>query len=502
MSKKLVSVFVLVFFFSLFRIAFASLSINEVMYDLSGSDSTGGKSREWIEIYNSDSTDISVDASKWRIYDGSANRTINNQTDFSIPANSYIIFAGDKDTFLADNPSFLGTVYDTGITSLNNTGATLKIIDQDGNALDTVTYTSTQGGAGDGNSLQLVSGSWVGATPTPGLANETISIPPPPDPGVGGLPAGGYASTSTTDTKSKTTEQKIKTQITTKTLNFVGIPLSLQATTTGHSGEELSSGKYFWNFGDGDSREMNLTETQPFIHTYFYPGDYLVSLDYYQNYYSNNPTPDTTSQITIKIIPTDISISKVGDEKDFFIELTNNTNYNADISNWILTSDQKSFTMPRNTIIQPKNKIIISPKITYFSISDKDSLKLMTPQRNIVYSLLPTVTPVVITDVGSGASAKMSTEPVVSISEPKVEPTPVSTVSEKTTASDNLDESATLLQSETGISNNSNTAIIFTISIVFIGVLAYLAYFIRRKKISVENISSESSGKDFEILDE
>jgi hypothetical protein len=55
-------------------------------------------------------SDVAIDASKWRIYDGSENRTINDQTDFTIPADSYVILAGDKDTFLADNPNFSGMV--------------------------------------------------------------------------------------------------------------------------------------------------------------------------------------------------------------------------------------------------------------------------------------------------------------------------------------------------------------------------------------------------------
>jgi len=100
---------------------------------------------------------------------------MNDQEDFTIPANSYVIFAGDKNTFLADNSSFTGTVYDTGFTGLNNTGATLKILDQDGNAVDSVTYTSGEGGAGDENSLQLVNGAWAAAAPTPGQAKSNNS---------------------------------------------------------------------------------------------------------------------------------------------------------------------------------------------------------------------------------------------------------------------------------------------------------------------------------------
>ncbi|MDR3519829.1 MAG: lamin tail domain-containing protein [Candidatus Pacebacteria bacterium] len=399
MSKKLILVFVCVVFFSSFHVAFASLTINEIMYDLSGSDSVNGKSREWIEIYNSDSSDVSVDASKWRIYDGGENRTINGGTDFSVPANSYVIFAGDKDTFLADNPNFSGTVYDTGITSLNNTGATLKILDQDGNVVDAVTYTSSEGGAGDGNSLQLIDGTWVGATPTPGAvnvasSNDTSSSDNSTVVVSGGLPANVYNANSgnqntvtQNQSQNKTSEtSQIQCKISSKNIGFVGLPVLLQATAFGISGEKLYFGKYFWNFGDGDSKDVNLTDTAPLTHTYFYPGNYVVSLDYYQNYYSGISAPDASSQITIKIIPTDISISNVGNDKDFFVELTNNTDYNADISNWVLTSDQKKFTFPQDTIIISKQKMTLSPKITNFSMADENSLKLNTPEGNTIFA--------------------------------------------------------------------------------------------------------------------
>src|SRR3989344_8568879 len=101
MAKKVALFFITLVFFSSCQVAFASLTITEIMYDLSGSDSTSSKSREWIEVYNSGSV-LQVDASKWRAYDGAGNRTINGGGDFTIAAGGYIIFAGGKDTFLHD----------------------------------------------------------------------------------------------------------------------------------------------------------------------------------------------------------------------------------------------------------------------------------------------------------------------------------------------------------------------------------------------------------------
>ncbi len=501
MSKKLILVFAGVIFFFSYHLVFASLSIDEIMYDLSGSDSTNSKSGEWVEVYNPDGSAVSVDASKWRIYDGSANRTINDETDFSIPANSYVVFAGDKDTFLADNPNFSGTVYDTGITSLNNNGATLKILDQDGNVVDSVTYTSSEGGAGDGNSLQLINGSWVGATPTPGVANvsaNTVVSSTSSDAVVGGgLPANNVVNNSSSPTvTSATTSQNqaespnIKTKIIGQVINFVGIPVSFNATTTGYGGEKIFFGKYFWNFGDGDSKEIDLTNSKTFSHTFYYTGDYVVSLDYYENYYSGNLIPDATDQIDVKIIPADISISNVGDSRDFFVELTNNTSYSADISGWILSSTQKSFVFPKNTIVASKDKITLSPKITNFSIADENTLKLSDSQGNIIFDYLsPPTVPIMTatvdkpTDVGR---LEASRRPTSGMDIPAVNSL-----------------TAKALQNDVENSNNPTPSfslrkiLIFITSFVLIGASAYAVYFIRRKKVA-----PKEDGSDFEILDE
>ena len=72
-----------------------------------------------------------------------------------------------------------------------------------------------------------------------------------------------------------------------------------------------------------------------------------------------------------------------GGRKRLFVELSNNAGYDTDISNWILASDNKSFTIPRNRLLLQK-KITLSPKITGFSILDKNTLKLMTMQGVLV----------------------------------------------------------------------------------------------------------------------
>jgi len=481
MHKKLFLVLFSVIFFSSFHLVFASLSINEIMYDLSGSDSIGGKSREWIEVFNS-GNDIAIDASKWRIYDGSANRTINGEVDFSIPAGSYVIFVGDKDTFLVDHVGFSGLIYDTGMTSLNNTGATLKILDQDGNTVDSVTYTSGGGGAGDGNSLQKIGGNWISAVSTLGVINETITLP--------------IVSTTNDNNNNSNTpvsggsgvrvvidESKIQTQIVGKTFGFVGVPFSLQAETLGHQSEKMFYGKYFWNFGDGDSKQIKLPDSQPVFHTYFYPGEYTISLDYYTSFYSD--IPDASDQIVVKVVEANVSISKVGDGQDFFVELTNNTDYNVDLSNWILASVERSFIIPRNTILGPKKSLIISGRVSTLTFEDKNTLKLLTPQREVAFDYI---------------SANVSTRTIIKnvpVIKDTIGKTPIQdeNFADLKISSGNLE--ANTLDSEAMDSGEfSVLPVIPMVALVLVGAGASAVYFIRKKKTGIE------VGSDFEILDE
>ncbi len=507
MSKKVIFLFFFLILFSSHNVAHANLTINEVMYDLSGADSTNSKSREWIEVYNGDTNDITVDASKWRIYDGSANRTINGEVSFSISANSYVIFAGDKDTFLSDNPGFGGVVYDTGITSLNNTGATIKLLDQDGNTADLFTYTSSLGGAGDGNSLQKISGSWVGNLPTPGAANQSSTASSYTTPSGGAALVNSNTNnnvsttqTTTTETKAKPVEESpIKAKIIAKNIVFVGTPLLFQATAFGHNKEKLFYGKYFWNFGDGDSKEMQANNTDnggKFPHTYFFPGDYIVTLEYYMNSYAD--TPDASDKMIIKVVGSDIVISAVGDEKDFFVQLTNNTDYDADLSNWVLSSRSNYFTFPKNTIINSKNKIIISSHVTHFSPSDEYTLKLMTPQRETVFDYWGSVAPIKVVESNAEPSAEKVTrnEAPAKLSVNKegssAQKDSAITVELPTVPVEDLSAAT----SESEIVKSKSFPYTPAIAFLFIGASAGAAYFVRRKGVTLK------AGDDFKILDE
>lgn len=370
MFKKIILIlFSFIFLFS-FKLVQANVFINEVQISGVNTDD------EFIELYNSSSSII--DLTGWYINKKSST---GNETNLvsksrlenkSIPANSYFLLAKEN--------GYIGTVPpDVFWPNSYSLSSNNSILLYKGNETDKdqINWESIE----EGKSFQKQSNNfWKEGTPTPGKQNETIVSPPTSISGGGGSPP-----PAPLESKSKIVEApKIKTKITAKNIVFKGIPVSFSASTIGYSNEPVTYGKYFWNFGDGDWKETKVNDMSNLTHTFFYEGEYTVSLEYFTNYYSD--TPDATDKIIIKVLETDVSISKVGDEKDFFIEISNNTEHSADLSKWILASSEKSFIIPRNTILEAKKKMILSPHITGFSILDKNTLKLSNPQWETVFT--------------------------------------------------------------------------------------------------------------------
>lgn len=151
----LIIIFLLFWFFK--SQAAGSIIINEIMYDLEGADND----MEWIELKNISSEP--VDLSGWKFNDGS-NHLLNpppkngGQGSMIVPPEGFAILADKADLFLQTHPNFSGIVIDT-VMSLNNTAATLKLIDKNGNVVEEVSYNKNQGGNGNGFSLERISDS-------------------------------------------------------------------------------------------------------------------------------------------------------------------------------------------------------------------------------------------------------------------------------------------------------------------------------------------------------
>ena len=148
---------------------FFPVIINEIMYDLEGSD----EGREWIEIFNT--AENSVDLTEWKFYESETNHNLKLiQGSITIPSGGYAVIADNDKKFLEDYSDYTGILFDSTF-SLSNTGESIAIKNDD-LLIDQVNYSSDWGAKGDGNSLQRIDPAgdsnnpqnWQGAFPTPG----------------------------------------------------------------------------------------------------------------------------------------------------------------------------------------------------------------------------------------------------------------------------------------------------------------------------------------------
>lgn len=197
--KKAPLIFIGAFFLFAPR-ASAQIIINEIMYDLPGADDK----HEWIELYNN-GTD-QVDLTEWKINDG-ANHVLNappekgSRGSLTMPAQSFLILADDAQTVISDHPEFSGSVIDT-VFDLGNTSAVLKLLDKEGNEINSVSYDKAIGANGNGKTLEWDSSQFKESysdSGTLGYINSVLNSAAP------SLPAGQTsASPEPSDAPSKT----------------------------------------------------------------------------------------------------------------------------------------------------------------------------------------------------------------------------------------------------------------------------------------------------------
>ena len=410
---------------------FASLQITEIMYSFHGSDTTNGKSREWIEIYNPDSD--SVDITKIKLREADTNHGISTSSGTKI-LNSleYAVIADTPVNFMVDNPNYLGILFDSSWpTGLSNTGESLELRDASSTTLDLVTYDSSIGANGDGNSLQKINNVWRASAPTPGLENifaennststtcssftysawgacsnntqtRTVSTSTP-DGCTVGTPAPELTQSCTMGNSTSTTTGTQTTRVITRTvyvsthsseedlsdyqekpvfetsagrqrIAYVGAQVEFSASYKMPKDLESNLRIFEWSFGDGlkDSGEK-------VAHTYKYPGEYSVVL----NGASGNE--NSVSRTTVKVLSPNIhlAILPAGD-----IEITNNGNTEINLGLWKLRdiSGTSDFVFPKDTIVGADKKITLSKDDTKIQ-TDNNRISIVNPSNGEVFAV-------------------------------------------------------------------------------------------------------------------
>ena len=144
-------------------VAWATVTITEVMYNPAGSDA----GREWIELYNNDSESVEITSGQkgWKVSDGSNHILAQALT---VPPGGFVIIATNPATFRAQYGNALFVV--KSALNLTNTSGTLSLLDARGEVVDTVSYTKDLGGFEDGTSLHRVGSTFAPDVPNPGVA--------------------------------------------------------------------------------------------------------------------------------------------------------------------------------------------------------------------------------------------------------------------------------------------------------------------------------------------
>ncbi len=307
-----------------------------------------------------------IDLSKYKILDSGA--AVNGHAVTAIAGgllqpHSYAVIAKDPAALSGSYP-----IYKAALAA-KTSGDTISLKDDAGNIVDTTTFASTQGAAGDGNSLQKTETGWITATPTPGSTNNTT-------PAIPDTTQDNSNTTSTTTDTSVTTNTTNSIIVTTQSgtvsthysylplstfnarqtfsvgagrnrLGAVGIPIAFKAEID----EDGAAGATFnWTFGDGTTGSGDHLD-----HIYTHPGDYVVVLS------AANDIHKAISRTQVKIIDPKLAISHASPEA---IEISNLSTYEVNLYGWQLLSNGGSFLFPEDTIILPNQKLVLDASVT------------------------------------------------------------------------------------------------------------------------------------------
>lgn len=484
-------------FFCSFRVASAGVVINEVAW--MGTEAS--QYEEWIELKNTGSESVSLDG--WKLY--KTKDALNNTLLYSLSGiiNPSDYFLVCRTTANVSNP-LSGSCDSNGAfggSGLNNTSDTLELKNSDGARIDFIDGRE-KWPAGDSNTKQTMQwngSSWVSATPTPGKEN-TLSVGNTNNEQNEQTEGSTTTSSSSSSNLIKTPQPSIVVEAILKnSVVFAGLGTKFQGKVS-RDGEALFYGRYFWNFGDGSSEEMKVNTGGEVSHVYFYPGEYALSLEYYTNDYGD--IPEASYSMVVKVIGADILISNVGKEQDFFIELSNNTEKDVDIGKWMLTSGDKRFVFPKNTIISAKKKITFSPFVTGFIFSDKNNLKLVNQDWKTVFDYALSVTPTSPPVAVNNSKSKVTVARSAPIKNTAIAESLTTEFVNQTQALDETSEVLSTSLSAQAISSKvaggANKKILYYIILLALLLAGGGAiYFIRRsKRQNLETV------EDFEILDE
>lgn len=315
--------------------------LNEIFPNPQGSDAES----EFIELYNADTADIELEG--WVIEEGSGARYTIGKKYFSvtlIPSQGYFVLYRAQTKL-----------------SLNNSGGdAVKLLNPQGDVIDTISYTESAQEQKSFNLVQDTQNQWVWSeTSTPGAVNII-----------------------------KKTNQAPQAHF-----SFVqdGVKISVDASDS--SDPENDESSYSWDFGDGEKGSGEIAE-----HAYSRPGKYTVVLEVSDGinvakdsktiFFEKVVEPNTYSREIVinEILPN----PKGSDLANEWIELYNKGNEEVDLDGWMIRDSaiQSKYIIPEGTKIKQSSFLLLKREHTKIAINNtSDEVKLFQPDGSLLDSI-------------------------------------------------------------------------------------------------------------------
>lgn len=293
---------------------------------------------EWIELKNEGSAEI--DFAGWRLEwrGGEYGLTFGQDKCVStiIPAGGYFLLERTDDMTVPDIAA--DCIY-TG--ALSNSGENLVLKNSSGAEQDRVDgsdnwkingSTEQIGNNETKNTAQKTIDGWITATATPRVVNfgSTPTAPSASPPQQTSLPNVQMVTTVPLPTiKAYAGEDQVVS---------AGSLVEFQGNALGTKDEPLENARFWWNFGDGETKEGKAIS-----HSFRIPGNYTVGLHVSSGIYA------VSDYLLVKVVPNQLRIASVIPGGAGFIKIANPGKTEIDLGGWILESGGKQFVIPWKT---------------------------------------------------------------------------------------------------------------------------------------------------------
>jgi hypothetical protein len=290
--------------------------------------------REWIELYNNNDTDLDISSLTVSIKGGTFIPVTQVSGGTTIGAHGYAIIGSvvsGTTKFALDYPTYNGPLFKSSI-SLVNTGVTSIEIKLQGTTVDALSsYTAVK----EGNTYSLINGSFQTGISSPGEKNKGVVVQDD-------TPATSTQSgNQTTIPQSSPPSADIMLFLPKEKMVVAGAPSLFSVHSMTYNGKAIDNIVYSWAFGDGGQATGSST-----IYRYFYPGKYIAQIE------GTNGLIAGTGRMAVQVVAPDITLSTIGYGKyGSYIDITNPSNYDLDLSLWKLSIDGVQFPFPKNTLL-------------------------------------------------------------------------------------------------------------------------------------------------------